>query len=52
MRDIEHIKRTIVSKGGTTESALKSLRKNKFQKILEKSIVDAFRRAKSISKEN
>ena len=52
IRTIDKIKQTVASKGGTTESALKSLKKNKFQKILEKSITDAFKRAKSISKEN
>ena len=48
-RDAESIKKTIISKGGTTEAALKSLKKNNFQKILEKSIIQAFKKAKNIS---
>ncbi len=50
-RNIEKIKQTVASKGGTTESALRTLKKRKFQKILEESIFDAFKKAKSISKE-
>ena len=49
-RDLENIKKTIISKGGTTEAALKTLKKNKFQNILEDSITQAFRRAKNINK--
>ena len=49
-RSLENIKNTIISKGGTTEAALKSLKKNKFQQILERSIVEAFRKAKNISR--
>ena len=50
-KKFSQINKMIASKGGTTEAALKTLKKNKFQKILEKAIVDAFKRAKSISKE-
>ena len=49
-RDFEEIKKSIVSKGGTTESALKRLDRLQTKKIIMGSIKDAYIKAKSLGK--
>ena len=49
-RNLEDIKNTIVSKGGTTESALKKLDKLKTKKIIMESIKDAYIKAQALGK--
>ena len=45
------IKNSVVSKGGTTDAALKKLTTLKFQNILEKSIKEAYSKAKQLGKD-
>ena len=47
-RSLEVIKKSIVSKKGTTESALKSMNKDGLQKILNKAVGSAIRKASKI----
>ena len=50
-RSFEKIKKSVVSKGGTTEAALQKLDKLKSKKILKESIKDAYAKAKSLGKD-
>ena len=47
-RSLEMIKKSIVSKKGTTESALRSMKKDGLQKILNKAVGSANRQASKI----
>ena len=47
-RSLEVIKKSIVSKKGTTESALRSMKKDGLQKILNKAVSSAIKKASKI----
>ena len=49
-RSFAKIKKSVVSKGGTTEAALRKLDRLKTKKILMESIKDAYTKAKSLGK--
>ena len=49
-KSLSEIKKSIVSKGGTTDAALKKLTSLKFQDILAKSIKEAYSKAKQLGK--
>jgi len=50
-RPLKNIKDSIASKGGTTESALKVLNKEKFNIILNKTILAAYKKAQTLNKD-
>ena len=49
-RSLDEIKKSVVSKGGTTEAALKKFDKLKTKKIIMESIREAFIRAEELEK--
>ena len=47
---LQKLKKSVVSKGGTTEAALQKLDRLKTKKILMESIKDAYTKARSLGK--
>ena len=50
-RDFDEIKKSVVSKGGTTEAALKIFNNDDFEKIIMKAVNQAATRAQELDKE-
>jgi pyrroline-5-carboxylate reductase len=49
-KDFKEIKDSVISKGGTTDAALKTLDALKFKSILTKSIKEAYSKAQKLGK--
>ena len=47
-KNFEDLRKSVTSKGGTTEAAIKCLKKNNFQKLIYNSIKDSIKKAKSL----
>ena len=47
-RKIDQIKKSIISKNGTTDVALKTMDKSGFRRILDKAITSAINKAKKL----
>ena len=48
-KNFEDLRKSVTSKGGTTEAAIKCLKKNNFQKLIYNSIKDSIKKAKILS---
>ena len=47
-KNFKDLRKDVTSKGGTTEAAIKQLKKNNFEKIIYNSIKDSIKKAKSL----
>ena len=47
-KNFNDLRKDVTSKGGTTEAAIKRLKKNNFQKLIYNSIKDSIKKAKSL----
>ena len=48
-KNFNDLRKDVTSKGGTTEAAIKCLKKNNFEKLIHTSIRDSIKKAKTLS---